>query len=136
MNSTTAPAQQQQPPSSNSGTPITIPYSLLLSPTSDLAPLLSSAFSSSPSALGLLLISDLPPAFPALRRRLLLLSNTFASLPEATREKYADASSKWSFGWRCVRAWAWLLEGRAHVSAQLRQGDNRSEEHTSELQSQ
>lgn len=104
MDSATGTARQatqlnSSSPSSTAG-PITIPYSLLLSPTSSLAPLLSTAFSSSPTSLGLLLISDLPPAFPALRRQLLLLSNAFASLPEASREKYADASSKWSFGWR------------------------------------
>jgi hypothetical protein len=34
--------------------------------------------------------TDLPAEFPALRERLLRLANTFASLPEDVREKYAD----------------------------------------------
>lgn len=42
---------------------------------------------------------DLPAVFPALREKLLRLSNTFASLPDDVREKYADAASQYSFGW-------------------------------------
>jgi hypothetical protein len=81
--------------------PVMIPYSLLLSPDACLTPLIRRAFSSSPSSLGLVIISDLPPAFPALRLRLLLLSNAFASLPESTCERYADPSTQYSYGWSC-----------------------------------
>ncbi|KAK4705684.1 hypothetical protein P7C70_g526, partial [Phenoliferia sp. Uapishka_3] len=76
--------------------PITIPYCSLLSPSAATSTLLHSAFSTSPTSQGLLLISDLPPSlnFPALRLRLLGLSNDFASLPEDVKESYADASSR------------------------------------------
>lgn len=79
--------------------PVIIPYSLLLSPDETLTPFIRRAFSSAPTALGLILISDLPPSFPALRKRLLLLSNAFAQLPEETRERYADPSTAYSYGW-------------------------------------
>lgn len=76
--------------------PVTIPYASLLSPSPATSALLSSAFSSTPSSQGLVLISALPASlkFPALRTRLLALSNAFAALPEATRESYADPSSR------------------------------------------
>jgi hypothetical protein len=74
--------------------PVTIPYSLLLQPDERLPGLIREAFSSEPGALGLLIVSDLPKTleFPRLRKEVLLLSNKFASLPEATREKYTDPS--------------------------------------------
>ncbi|KAL8281523.1 hypothetical protein RQP46_006207 [Phenoliferia psychrophenolica] len=86
-----------------SASPITLPYAALLSPTLETKLLLTSAFSTSPTSQGLLLISDLPPSlnFPQLRARLLAFSNAFASLPEHVREEYADAKSRYSFGWSC-----------------------------------
>lgn len=85
----------------NHDEPVVVPYSLLQSPDSTLAHLLERAFSSSATSLGLLIVSDLPPEFSELRRRLLLLSNAFASLPEHRREAYADEASSYTFGWSC-----------------------------------
>ncbi|GAA5918413.1 hypothetical protein JCM5296_007577 [Sporobolomyces johnsonii] len=79
--------------------PIVIPYPSLVSKDASLPALIQQAFDSSDSSLGLVIISDLPPEFPALRKRLLLLSNAFASLPEETREKYSHAESNFSYGW-------------------------------------
>lgn len=71
--------------------PVVIPYPALLANDSSLPSLVQRGFDSSPDALGLVIVSDLPPEFPELRKRLLLLSNAFASLPEEVREKYAHA---------------------------------------------
>lgn len=79
--------------------PVVIPYALLQRPDDTLPSLLQRAFSSSPTSLGLVLVSDLPPSFPTLRRRLLLMSNEFASLPAATRERYTDPASSYLYGW-------------------------------------
>ncbi|GAA5948953.1 hypothetical protein JCM21900_003150 [Sporobolomyces salmonicolor] len=79
--------------------PIVIPYPSLVSKDASLPALIQQAFDSSDSSLGLVIISDLPPEFPALRKRLLLLSNAFASLPEETREKYSHMGSNYSYGW-------------------------------------
>lgn len=84
--------------------PINLPYPSLILPTSSSSSsALNSAFSSSPSSLGLLLISDLPPSFSSLRMNVLLQSNSFASLPDETKGKYEDKESSWSFGWSCGR---------------------------------
>lgn len=79
--------------------PVSIPYASLLTPSPALTSLLRAAFSSSPTSLGLLLITDVPPSFPALRLRLLLIANEFASLDESTRQRYEDPGSSYSFGW-------------------------------------
>ncbi|KAM0751902.1 Clavaminate synthase-like protein [Meredithblackwellia eburnea MCA 4105] len=81
--------------------PVTIPFSSLLKPSSETSKKISSAFSTSPTSQGLILISDLPSefSFPGLRKRLLGLSNSFAELDDEDREKCADESSKYSFGW-------------------------------------
>ncbi|KAL7344190.1 hypothetical protein BJY59DRAFT_672789 [Rhodotorula toruloides] len=79
--------------------PVTIPYPALVAGDASLPELIKKGFDSSPESLGLIIISDLPPSFPHLRRRLLLLSNAFASLPEETREKYAHPQSNYSYGW-------------------------------------
>ncbi|BGP67715.1 hypothetical protein NBRC10513v2_001035 [Rhodotorula toruloides] len=79
--------------------PVTIPYPALVAGDASLPELIKKGFDSSPESLGLIIISDLPPSFPHLRRRLLLLSNAFASLPEETREVYAHPQSNYSYGW-------------------------------------
>lgn len=90
--------------------PVTISYTSLVSKDAALSAQISEAFDSSANALGLLIVKDLPASFPALRKRLLLLSNDFASLPEEVREKYTSPESSYSFGWShgCVRASARL----------------------------
>ncbi|KAF9518384.1 hypothetical protein BS47DRAFT_1289640, partial [Hydnum rufescens UP504] len=57
------------------------------------------AFGSDPDCLGIILVTDLPKEYPFLRERLLRLAYKFAQLGEATREKYSDPSSRYSFGW-------------------------------------
>ncbi|GAA5842895.1 hypothetical protein JCM3766R1_005695 [Sporobolomyces carnicolor] len=79
--------------------PVTISYTSLVSKDAALSAQISEAFDSSANALGLLIVKDLPASFPALRKRLLLLSNDFASLPEEVREKYTSPESSYSFGW-------------------------------------
>lgn len=79
--------------------PVTIPYPALVAGDASLPELIKKGFDSSPESLGLIIVSDLPPSFPELRRRLLLLSNAFASLPAETREKYAHPQSNYSYGW-------------------------------------
>ncbi|GAA5924741.1 uncharacterized protein JCM15063_005721 [Sporobolomyces koalae] len=79
--------------------PVTISYEALVSKDAALPAQIQKAFDSSPDSLGLLIVKDLPPTFPQLRKRLLLLSNAFASLPEETREKYSSKETSYSFGW-------------------------------------
>ncbi|GAA6062694.1 hypothetical protein JCM10212_004752 [Sporobolomyces blumeae] len=79
--------------------PVTVSYASLVSQDAALPSQIRSAFDSSPSSLGLLIVKDLPTEFAQLRKRLLLLSNAFASLDEATREKYTHEASSYSFGW-------------------------------------
>ncbi|GAA5973245.1 hypothetical protein JCM11641_003031 [Rhodosporidiobolus odoratus] len=79
--------------------PIVVSYNDLLLQSPNLPSLIQDAFDSKPASLGLLIVSDLPPEFPELRRRLLLLSNAFASLPEDVRDKYSHAASNYRNGW-------------------------------------
>ncbi|GAA6012597.1 hypothetical protein JCM10207_009052 [Rhodosporidiobolus poonsookiae] len=79
--------------------PVIVRYQDLLDQPPSLPALIQEAFDSKPTSLGLLVVSDLPPEFPALRRRLLHLSNAFGSLSEATREQYTHPASSYSFGW-------------------------------------
>jgi len=99
--------------------PVTIPYSLLANPDQSVPALIQQAFSSEPGALGLLIVSDLPERleFGRLRNEVLLLSNKFASLPEHTRDRYADPSKFWA-AWsgdpaRGARrtVWVWAERG-------------------------
>jgi hypothetical protein len=51
------------------------------------------AFGSSPDALGIVLVKDLPDAYAAYRHRLLRLAYNFAKLDKDAQEKYVDAKS-------------------------------------------
>ena len=55
------------------------------------------AFGSDPNCLGIIIVRDLPPAYPRLRERLLNLGHAFAQLDEPVRENYADAKSRYRF---------------------------------------
>ena len=57
------------------------------------------AFGSHPKSLGIIIVRDLPQAYVAYRERLLKLAYKFATLDEASREKYSHAKSYYSFGW-------------------------------------
>lgn len=78
--------------------PVKISYNALVANDPSLSSEIQRAFDSSPDALGLLIVSDLPPQFPALRRRLLHLADRFAALSQATREQYARPPT-FSYGW-------------------------------------
>ncbi|GAA5990637.1 hypothetical protein JCM10908_003164 [Rhodotorula pacifica] len=78
--------------------PVKISYNALVANDPSLSAQIERAFDSSPDALGLLIVCDLPAEFPALRKRLLHLADKFASLPEETREQYARPPD-YSFGW-------------------------------------
>ncbi|KAF8592019.1 Clavaminate synthase-like protein [Ramaria rubella] len=78
---------------------VLISYNTLLSNPNSLQPAISAALGSDPKCLGIIIVTDLPAEFIGLRERLLWLACKFAALPESVREKYADAKSRWSFGW-------------------------------------
>ncbi|TFY71132.1 hypothetical protein EVG20_g1865 [Dentipellis fragilis] len=79
---------------------VSISYDTLVSSPLDLSTSIAeTAFGSSPKSLGIIIVRDLPQEYPILRERLLKLAYSFAHLDEATRERYADAKSKYSFGW-------------------------------------
>ncbi|KDQ54855.1 hypothetical protein JAAARDRAFT_37966 [Jaapia argillacea MUCL 33604] len=78
---------------------VSISYSALVSSPLSLTNSIEKAFGSHADSLGIIIVRDLPPAYPALRERLLRLAFRFAHLDEKTREKYADPKSRYSFGW-------------------------------------
>lgn len=80
------------------GEPVSIPFNALLSPitTVSLLACIKAAFGPDPSCLGIIIITDLPPQFAALRTELLEFSNKFARMSEDRKEKYADEESSYS----------------------------------------
>jgi len=78
---------------------VTISYPTLVSVPETLSASIEEAFGSDPKCLGIIIVRDLPPSFIAYRERLLKLASKFARLDESIREKYADAASRYSFGW-------------------------------------
>lgn len=78
---------------------ITISYNDLVDNPTSLQPQIERAFGNGQDALGVIIVKDLPPGFPALRRDLLTLADKFASLPEQVREKYSRADVQYMFGW-------------------------------------
>ncbi|WWD15880.1 hypothetical protein CI109_100304 [Kwoniella shandongensis] len=79
--------------------PVRVSYSTLLANPEGLHDQVVSALGSGPGCLGIILISDLPPAFPQLRERLFRLAHRFANLPEPEREKLARPETSFLFGW-------------------------------------
>ena len=77
--------------------PVTISFGALSAPSSTLRQAVSSGFTA--NALGIVVVTDLPPEYTKLRRKLLLLSLAFSELPETARERYADPGSQYSYGW-------------------------------------
>ena len=78
---------------------MTISYDDLINAPDTLVESISRAFGSDPNALGILIVTQLPPEYPRLRERLLRLANKFGSLDEHIRAKYSDPRSNYSFGW-------------------------------------
>ncbi|KAI3622407.1 dioxygenase domain-containing protein [Moniliophthora roreri] len=86
---------------------VSISYSTLVSDPLSLGPSIDQqahpateqAFGSHPNSLGIIVVRDLPPEYVGYKERLLKLAYKFANLDEATREKYTDAASRYSFGW-------------------------------------
>lgn len=63
-----------------------------------------------PDSLGIIIVRDLPPQFPALRARLLSLSSYLANLPAAQLEKLEHPESNYDVGWSCGKET--LADGR------------------------
>lgn len=112
--------------------PVKISYKALVSRDPALSSEIERAFDSSPDALGLLIVSDLPTEFAALRKRLLHLADKFATLPESKREQYArppDYSFGWSHGKEVMNGKPDLLKGsfynnpKEDVTPGLHEGD-------------
>ncbi|KAF8973852.1 Clavaminate synthase-like protein [Flammula alnicola] len=78
---------------------VTISYQSLVSSPESLGPAIEKAFGSDPSSLGIIVVRDLPAAYPEYRERLLKLAYQFGHLDEGVRESYSDPTSKYSFGW-------------------------------------
>ncbi|KAF9498128.1 Clavaminate synthase-like protein [Pleurotus eryngii] len=78
---------------------VTVSYPTLASEPLSLGASIEEAFGSHPKSLGIIIVRDLPPQYQTYRERLLKLAHSFATLPEPAREKYADPTSKYSFGW-------------------------------------
>ncbi|KAI9776099.1 MAG: hypothetical protein M1839_000612 [Geoglossum umbratile] len=54
-----------------------------------------------PTSLGIIIVKDLPPEFPELRRRLLFAASQVAKLPAEDLESLECPSAKWLVGWSC-----------------------------------
>ncbi|KAK7468550.1 hypothetical protein VKT23_003055 [Stygiomarasmius scandens] len=78
---------------------VCISYHDLVSDPKSLGLAIEEAFGSNPKSLGIILICGLPETYKSYRERLLKLAYKFAHLDSDVREKYTDASSRYSFGW-------------------------------------
>lgn len=76
--------------------PVTVSLADLQSGTIPFSTLLS-AFG--PDSLGILVVTDLPPSFPALRTRVLTNSSRLASLPPSTLQRLTNPAAKYLVGW-------------------------------------
>ncbi|KAF9583879.1 hypothetical protein BGW38_008248 [Lunasporangiospora selenospora] len=99
-------------PESGDDTVVVIDYQDLVNNV-DVSDKIERAFGSSDDCLGLLLVSNLPKEYLALRERLLKLASTFAALPAEVKEKTEHAPSRYSFGWSCGKEY---LNGKLDVS--------------------
>jgi isopenicillin N synthase-like dioxygenase len=86
------------PPSNppKTGNPVTVSLSALQSNTVPFSTLLS-AFG--PSSLGILVVTDFPSTFPALRTRVLASSSRLAALPAPALQSLTNPGSKYLVGW-------------------------------------
>ncbi|KAK5170327.1 uncharacterized protein LTR77_004914 [Saxophila tyrrhenica] len=69
---------------------------------------LESAFG--PDSLGIIIVTDLPPRFPALRRRVLSSSSYLANLPQHELSKLENPAANYAVGWSCGKET--LADGR------------------------
>lgn len=79
--------------------PVSISYNDLFHAPEKLQAQIERAFGSDADCLGLIIVTDLPKEYPALRERLLKIAYEFAALDEAAKQTCVDASSRYSFGW-------------------------------------
>ncbi|KAF9915098.1 hypothetical protein BX616_006895 [Lobosporangium transversale] len=91
---------------------VVVDYQDLVSGT-DISAKIEEAFGAHEHCLGLLLVSNLPKEYLALRERLLKLASTFAALPEEAKDKTVHAASRYSFGWSCGKE---IMNGKPDVS--------------------
>ncbi|KZT22138.1 Clavaminate synthase-like protein [Neolentinus lepideus HHB14362 ss-1] len=92
-------SRQTQPLTYTADGAVSISYPTLVSDPLSLRDSIEQAFGSHPKSLGIIIVKDLPEEYPKLRESLLWQAYKFAHLPENVREKYADARSRYSFGW-------------------------------------
>ncbi|WVW83123.1 hypothetical protein I302_105141 [Kwoniella bestiolae CBS 10118] len=89
--------------SSSSPGPVTISLSELLSPTATRSEVLNerviAALGSDSGCLGIIVIKDLPPDFPALREKLFRLACRLANLPDEVKERFSSPETSYLFGW-------------------------------------
>ncbi|KAL1405285.1 hypothetical protein Q8F55_008912 [Vanrija albida] len=78
---------------------VQITYDALLHDPASVQASIASAFGSAPGALGAIFITDLPPAFPALRGKLFHLAHVLGNLPPETRDSLARPATAYAFGW-------------------------------------
>ncbi|OXM81272.1 hypothetical protein C364_01136 [Cryptococcus neoformans Bt63] len=81
--------------------PVTIPYSVLAfdGKKEELQQQVFKALGTHKGALGIVLISDLPPQFHYLREKLFRLAHRFANMPERERAKLEKPETSYMFGW-------------------------------------
>ncbi|OXG44582.1 hypothetical protein C359_00753 [Cryptococcus neoformans Bt120] len=81
--------------------PVTIPYSVLAfdGKKEELQQQVFKALGTHNGALGIVLISDLPPQFHYLREKLFRLAHRFANMPERERAKLEKPETSYMFGW-------------------------------------
>jgi len=90
---------------------VKVSYQDLKNKTIDLGSL-RAALGNSPGALGILIVKDLPHEYANLRHQALIKAFEFANLPDAIRERYADPSSRFQFGWSLGKE---IMNGRADL---------------------
>ncbi|GJE85924.1 clavaminate synthase-like protein [Phanerochaete sordida] len=78
---------------------VCVSYDALRTEPLSLTPSIEKALGSQPDALGVIIVRELPEQFKRIRQQVLRLAYTFAELPEAVREQFADPDSRYSFGW-------------------------------------
>ncbi|BEJ15215.1 hypothetical protein CspHIS471_0409820 [Cutaneotrichosporon sp. HIS471] len=79
--------------------PIRISYNILCTNPSSLKDAIQAGLGSQSGALGVVIIQDLPPSYPALRTRLLNQAPILASLPSYEKRRLESPETTYSFGW-------------------------------------
>jgi hypothetical protein len=79
--------------------PITISYNDLLNSNSEIPKKIQSALGSKEGCLGIIVISDLPPQFKALREKLFHLASKLATSSDEIKRDLERPDTHYLFGW-------------------------------------